>query len=197
MPDQDTSYNAADQWSLGAALERRYLQLRPIQWDEYLVLMRLGVPAPAIIWPDLPARAHVVFRAGKPQFDFAADLPTDREDEAVSAIILLALDEEGYAADLVAWTTTPYRIASWFGAAPILGAENLLAPRLQTGLKVFPDPLAWLKGERDGVVIVDPEDAKWSLVGELLIVSDGGFGRELREKLSLPQPRIAIEERAA
>jgi hypothetical protein len=197
MPDQDTPYETADQWSKGVAVERRYLLLRPIHWDEYSALMRLGVPAPAIIWPDLPARAHVVFRTGKPQFDFATDLPADRDDEAVSAIVLLALDEEGYAADLVAWTTKPNRIASWFGAVSVLGAENLLAPRLQAGLKVFRDPLEWLKGERDGVVIVDPEEAKWSLVGELLIVSDGRFGHDLREKLSLPQPRIAIEERAA
>jgi hypothetical protein len=196
MLDQHTLFETADQWSQGTAAERRYQQLRPIQGDEYAGLMRLGVPAPAIIWPDLPARTHVVFRAGKPQFDFAADLPADRDDEAVSAIILLALGEEGYPVDLVAWATSPYRIASWFGA-PFLGAENLFAPRLHDGLKVFPNPLAWLKAERDGVVIVDTEAAKWSLVDELLVVCDGDFGRELREKLSLPQPRIAIEEAVA
>jgi hypothetical protein len=158
--------------------------------------MRLGVPAPAIISPDLPARAHVVFRTDKPQFDFAADLPADRDDEAVSAIILLALDEEGYPVDLVAWTTNPYRIASWFGT-PLLGAENLFAQRLDDGLKVFPNPLEWLKAERDGVVIVDSEAAKWSLVDERLTVRDGDFGRKLREMLSLPQPRIEIEEAGA
>ena len=112
-------------------------------------------------------------------------------------MVLLALGDEGYPVDLVAWTSNPYRIASWFGATPFLGAENLFAPRLHDGLKVFPNPLAWLKAERDGVVIVDPEEAKWALVGELLIVSDGAFGLELREKLSLPLPRIAIEEAAA
>jgi hypothetical protein len=197
MLDTDTLCETTDQWAQGTAAERRYLQLRPIQWDEYAGLMRLGVPGPAIIWPDLPARADVVFRTDKPLFDFAADLPVDFDDEAVvSAMVLLACDEDGYAADLVAWTTNPYRIASWFGA-PLLGAENLFAPRLDDGLKVFPNPLEWLKAERDGVVIVDSEAAKWSLTDERLTVSDGDFGRKLREMLSLPQPRIEIEEAGA
>jgi hypothetical protein len=200
MRDQDTTSGAEIQPSLDPRreVERRYLHLPPIQWSEFAALMRQGVPAPALIWPDYPARALVVFRTDQPLFDFAADLPVDLDDEPISAMVFLALDEAGSPIDLVAWATKPYRIASWFGATPFLGAESLLAPRLgQVGLKVFPDPLSWLKAERDGVVIVHPEDAKWRIVGERLIVSDGAFGRELREKLSLPQPRIAIEEAAA
>jgi hypothetical protein len=197
--DQDKLCETADQWSQGAAVERRNLWLEAIQWDEYVSLMRQGVPGFAIHLPDLPARAHVVFRHDKPLFGFAADLPGDRDDQAaVSAMVFLALDEDRYPIDLVAWTPNPYRIASWLGATPYLGAENRLAPRLDyAGLKVFPDPLAWLKGERDGIVIVDPEEAKWALVGEELLVSDVAFARELREKLRLPAPRIAIEECAA
>jgi hypothetical protein len=197
MLNQDTLYPTVDQWAQQVAVERRYLQLRPIQWEEYVGMMRLGVPAPAVIWPDLPARAGVVFR-GVPRFDFAADLPADRDDDVVSATVLLALDEDRYPVDLIAWMARPYRIGSWLGATPFLGAENLLAPRLGgAGLKVFPSPLEWLKGERDGVVIVEPAEAKWVLVDEQLIVGDVGFGRELREKLRLPAPRIVIEERRA
>jgi hypothetical protein len=195
MLNQDTLYKPVDQWSLQGAVERRYQQLPPIQWVEYASLMRLGVPAPAI-WHDLPARAGVVFREGS-RFDFAADLPADRDDEVVSAMVLLALDEDSYPVDLVAWTAKPYRIESWLGATPFLGAENLLAPRLGDGLKVFPTPMEWLKGERDGVVIVDPAEAKWVLVYEQLVVGDVTFARELREKLSLPVPRISIEEASA
>ena len=49
MPDQDTPYETADQWIQGVAVECRYLQLGPIQWDEYASLMRLGVPAPTMM----------------------------------------------------------------------------------------------------------------------------------------------------
>jgi hypothetical protein len=175
--------------------ERRYLQLKPIQWPEYSGLMRLGVPAPALIWPDLPARAPVFFRTGKPLFEFAADLPAEFDPDIVWAMVFLALDEDRYPVDLVAWATTPYRIASWFGATPFLGAESLFAPRLgEVGLNVFRTPLEWLKAERDGVVIVDPAEAKWWLVGEQLLVSDGVFGRDIHDKLRLPEPRIAIME---
>jgi hypothetical protein len=196
MLNQDRLHETGNQWSQLVAVERRYQQLPQIQWVEYASLMRLGVPAPAIIWPDLPTRAGVVFREGS-RFDFAADLPADRDDEVVSAMVLLALDEDSYPVDLVAWMAKPYRIGSWLGATPFLGAENLLAPRLGDGLKVFPTPMEWLKGERDGVVIVDPAEAKWVLVYEQLVVGDVTFARELREKLSLPAPRISIEEASA
>jgi hypothetical protein len=193
MLSQDTLYPTVDQWTHQVAVERRYLQLPPIQWPEHASLMRGGVPAPAIIWPDLPARTGVVFRDG-PRFDFAADLPADQDDQVVSAMVLLTLDEDTYPVDLIAWTTKPYRIGSWLGATPILGAENLPAPRLGKGLTVFPTPLDWLKAERDGVVIVDPAEARWVLIDEQLVVRDVAFARDLREKLSLPTPKIAIEE---
>jgi hypothetical protein len=200
MLEQNTLRSDSGQPSLdrGVEAERRYLQLKPIQWPEYAGLMRLGIPAPAIIWPDLPARAPVIFRHDKPLFEFVADLSADLDHDAVSAMVFLTLDEDRYPVDLVAWATNPYRIASWFGATPFLGAESLFAPRLgKVGLKVFPTPLEWLKAERDGVVIVDPAEARWRLVGEQLVVSDGAFGRDLREGLRLPEPRIAIEESAA
>ncbi len=111
MLNQDPLCKPDDQWSLQVAVERRYQQLPPIQWGEYASLMRLGVPAPAIIWPDLPARAGVVFREGA-RFDFAADLPADRDDEVVSAMVFLALDEDRYPVDLVAWTTKSVILAS-------------------------------------------------------------------------------------
>ena len=57
--------------------------------------------------------------------------------------------------------------------------------------------MEWLKRERDGVVIVDPAEARWVLVYEQLVVGDVIFARALREKLSLPAPRIAIEEASA
>ena len=100
-------------------------------------------------------------------------------------------------ADLYREGKLMHHIGSWLGVTPFLGAENLLAPRLGDGLKVFPTPMEWLKRERDGVVIVDPAEARWVLVYEQLVVGDVIFARALREKLSLPAPRIAIEEASA
>ena len=77
---------------------------------------------------------------------------------AVAGFIFLARDDEGDPYDLVAWSPQANRIGAWYGAAPLLGADMLYAPRLdpEGAFQVFEEPLAWLLEERAGVVIVDP-----------------------------------------
>jgi hypothetical protein len=112
--------------------------------------------------------------------------------------VFLGLDEAGEPEDLVAWTPQSNRVASWYGAAAFLGAEDLLAPRVEIeGLLVHPDPMAWLRAGRNGVVILDPERARWRLAGERLIVCDVDFGRQLRASMRLPEPRVFVMARAA
>lgn len=154
--------------------------------------MREGVGAPALIWPHLPARASVVFDRRRPLFDLAEDAG---DEGAASAFVFLALDEEGEPADLVAWAPQEQRLAAWFGASPLLGAENLWAPRLtrESALAVFKSPLGWLRAGREGVVVVDPSGSAPLLRrAEPLVTESIDHGQRLRRRLTVKPPRIYV-----
>ncbi len=176
----------------GEEAERHYGLLPPISWREFTGLMREGVGAPALIWPHLPARAFVAFDRRRPLFDFAADAG---DEGAASAFVFLALDEEGETADLVAWAPQENRLAAWFGASPLLGAENLWAPRLtkERALAVFESPLGWLRAGREGVVVIDPQRAAPLLRhAEPLVAESIDHGQRLRRRLAARPPRVYV-----
>jgi hypothetical protein len=150
-----------------------------------------GISVDALAEPELPALSDVVFHGDRPVFfDFTDEAGCEG---AFPALIFLARDELGEPCDLVAWSRKKNRLAAWYGAASLLGAETLFAPRLGDGLHVYPDVLEWLRADRDGVVIVNAERARRVLVGDRLIVDDPAFGRLLRDALRWPEPEIFIE----
>jgi hypothetical protein len=123
--------------------------------------LRQGVLSSSLVYPELPRRARVVFSKDLPLFDFS-----DEDGErVVQAVVFLARDQDGEIADLVAWSPSPPRLASWQGATALLGAEEILAPRLtqEAALWVHMTPLDWLKSDREGVVIIDPTRAYLAL----------------------------------
>lgn len=168
------------------------LTLPQIRW-----LIDCGVPSRAIVYPETPARADVAFHSGAPFFDFKADL--DEETETTCAMILMARDQFGEPVDLVAWSPRTGPMATWYGAdIPMLGWHNVFPPRLDLGdaLAVHPSPLEWLRDNREGVVILKPDRARWYLEGFSLKVADAAFGRKLRDALRWPEPRVFVETRA-
>ena len=107
------------------------------------------------------------------------------------AYIIVARDEFGEPADLIAWRGD--RVASWSARVSILGANNLFAPRLLSdALLVEPDVLSWLRSGRRGIVIIDADKARWQLAtaGPLQAASIE-HGRALRRALSF-RPRIKV-----
>jgi hypothetical protein len=100
--------------------------LSGITWEIFGWFLRRGVRSPALVYPELPRHARVVFHKEQPFFDFADDVGEDGED----ALIFLARDGLGDCCDLVAWTSSRRKIASWFGAAALLGVDDILVPRL-------------------------------------------------------------------
>jgi hypothetical protein len=176
----------------GEDAERRYVLLPPISWPEFSGLTREGICAPALIRPHLPARASVVFDRRQPLFDFAEDAGGEG---AASAFVFLALDEEGEPADLVAWAPQARRLAAWFGASPLLGAENLWSPRLtkEQALAVFESPLGWLRAGREGVVVIDPRrSAPLLRLAEPLVAESIDHGQRLRRRLTVRPPRVYV-----
>jgi hypothetical protein len=177
---------------LNAAL----LDCTPVVLHEptYAKVFALGVYGAALTGRDffdsLFVEAVCFLPGGR--FEFARDL-RDASGH-VLAVIIPVRDDTGETIDLAAWGLDTGALATWRGVATVLGVDRLTGPRIEVdGLRVFPGPLEWLRAERQGVVILDPERARWRLTGERLIVGDAPFGRRLREALRLPEPRFFVE----
>jgi hypothetical protein len=132
--------------------------------------------------------ASVVF--GEQYFDFV----TDDCASAVPAFIVIARDQFGVTDDLVAFDGRG-RLSPALGRARLLGEQMILAPRLGEPLRVFEDVWAWLRGNRDGVVILDWESAARRLGNVPLAVDDIEFGQILRTQLARPAPSIFVRIR--
>jgi hypothetical protein len=162
----------------------------------YEALFRLGVRGVALTGADAFDALHieVVCFLQDGRFEFARDIRD--QVEGALAVIIPCRDEFGRTTDLAAWHMDTGRVATWLGAAVMLGEDNISAPRIDCdGVRVFPDAAAWLREDRRGVVILDATRARWRLTEERLIVreADIDFGRRLRKILRLPEPRIFVE----
>lgn len=115
----------------------------------------------------------------------------------VSAIIIPVHDETGDIVDLAACNPDDGALALWRGAAAMLGAENIFAPRLGEPLLVHETPLDWLRAGRRGVFIVDAQRAAPLLrLSEPLGVSREAHGPRLRQALTIAAPRIVVASNA-
>jgi hypothetical protein len=134
--------------------------------------------------------ASVVF--GERYFDFAVE----GDPSALPAFIVIARDQFGVTDDLVAFDGRG-RLAPGLGRARLLGEQMILAPRLGEPLRVFEDVWAWLRANRDGVVILDWRVAARRLEEVSLCVDSVEFGQILRERLARPAPPIFVKIREA
>jgi hypothetical protein len=134
--------------------------------------------------------ASVVF--SERYFDFAVE----GNASAVPAFIVIARDELGVTDDMVAFDGQG-RLATGLGRARLLGEQMILAPRLGEPLRVFEDVWAWLRADRDGVVILDWRVAARRLEDVSLCADRVEFGQILRERLARPAPPIFVNIRAA
>lgn len=159
-------------------------------------LRRQGVVPRAMIynWADEP----VALRRGYVEW-----LPNGRfvfEDEATSGVVVdclvvVAHDQTGDPVDLVAFDFEGH-FGSWLGM-PVLGLENVTAPRMSEGLSVFRHPIQWLGSYRRGVVVLDPNRARHFLENAgPFVVANADEGRHLLAALTF-KPQILIQSARA
>jgi hypothetical protein len=133
--------------------------------------------------PEPPAQASVIFHRDQSLFDFADDIGRT----GCKALIFAGRGEDGEIADLVAWTLTPPRLASWYGCCSALDEYNLFGWRLGEGqsLQIWRTPLGWLQARRQGVVIIDRTNAAAALrdAGGPFMAEDDLDAVELRKLL--------------
>jgi hypothetical protein len=135
---------------------------------------------------DPPIRcATVVF--AEPFFDFA----TDDQGDATPAFVVICRDSAGVS-DIAAFDAEG-RFATWLGRAAMLGEQNVLGRRLGEPLLVCQDVWAWLRADRDGVVILDWPAAASRLEGHALATETVEFGQILDKRLTRPPPPTFIK----
>ena len=125
------------------------------------------------------------------RFEFARYARPEHATEP--AYIVLAFDRDGDPVDLVAWHQG--FIGSWLGGVGLLGEEQLDGPRFGAPLIVHPDPLAWLRAGREGVVIVDPVRAASMLrdAGPLEVASFGER-KSLLDLMRVKLPEVVVRQ---
>ena len=133
-------------------LEQNWHRLPPIGVAWLKRLKDMGVSVDALSEPELPVQAKVVMYGDC--FDF------DDGRLASDALVFLARDDCGEPADLVAWSPRSDRLAAFWGI-PMLGMECLDEPRIDPdcALAVFTNPVKWMLGERNGVLVVNFKNA--------------------------------------
>jgi hypothetical protein len=125
------------------------------------------------------------------RFEFARYMP---RAGAVGAVIIPATDEHGDLEDLGAWSIGENRLAMLRGAVPALGLGNLHLPRIDGPLAVHENVISWLRDDRRGLFIIDPQRAADRLRGHTLAVDSAAFGRRLADALTIEAPHIIMRK---
>jgi hypothetical protein len=173
-----------------------YDRLEHITWAAFKWLLDKGVPAPAIVYPELPRASYVSFLPDSNLFVVAED----NDKGAVKALVFLVRGETGEPNDLAAWSPKSDRLASWFCNAWALGesclSEFYLAERRQ--VPTFRSPIEWLRHGRQGLVILDADKARWRVAysGFEIVAEDVPHGQALRRELTIPPPSILVSQQS-
>ena len=192
MCSDELAWSPADLRLVNGGLSERetgLIDCEPIASDEAMHsrLWALGVRCTAGLYFE-----PVVFLPGD-RFEFARDARD--ASGAVVAIVFPAPDDLGRLIDLAAWSPETGRLALLLGRVSMLGQDNLCGWRLGEPLAMHETPLEWLKANREGVFVVDPQRASPLLrMVEPLGVKRSSFGRRMREAMTIRAPRIVVAQ---
>lgn len=171
---------------------------RNLRQAEIDALVGRGVPWQALARDPVPDRSGYVIRAARvvehPEdgtFEFSANDPA-----ALGALIIPVRDETGAVADLLAWFPKEDRAALWSSAVCLAGQQEIDAPRGDEPLRVHSSILEWLRSQRSGVVIIDPDWSAFVLSGVTLAAASHSAGHTLASRLAV-RPRIVVPVGAA
>jgi hypothetical protein len=109
------------------------------------------------------------------------------------AFILAEMDSSGCVVDFIAFTLDG-RFSTSRKIASLLGTNSIYDPRIaREQWEIFPNPIDWLRGDRAGVVVLDPNKARWDLSEYSLFCADNQYALEISKKLCLPVPCVFTE----
>ncbi len=185
-PDTTVETLRPERWPLDLVAEHLAcdsLSPKAVRW-----LLKQGVPASAILADDIPMLCREVVLDGR-RFEFACHRPSE---DAVPAFVFPVFDQYGDNSDLAAWHPTE-GVALWLGTVAMLGEEQVDPTLRDEPLEVHASVLAWLRADRQGVVVLDQRRAKTMLrEAGLLLVNDEGFAAKLHDALTIKAPQILV-----
>ncbi len=177
----------------GAEVVEEHAKARLLNQADIDYFLAAGVPPLALTrsWfrdASFIGRERVRFDEGRSRFEFERYRP----ENAQNAYTLLAFDEHGEPADIVAFR--PGRRALWLGTVDVLGIEQAFMPRIDgEPIDVWPDLMDWLVAERRGLLVLDPARAFSPLrIASPLRVQTVEQGRALRHALVQTLPQIVV-----
>jgi hypothetical protein len=131
--------------------------------------------------------------ATKVRFDGRFFIP---DPDGENALIFRATDREEVI-DLIAWSPLSDEIGSFLGVAFCLDDQDQLYNSATWfaggGLCIYKSALEWLRANRGGIVIVDP-NRSYAMLRHVprLVFTDATLGRQVKEWLQPPRPRCEL-----
>jgi hypothetical protein len=117
-------------------------------------------------------------------------------DKTGDPALIFRAEDRGDVVDLIAWSPGTNKIASWYGAAVCLGdLDQIFNPATYAfgdGLEVHSDPLAWLKNNRSGIVVLKPGLYQSLAHRPRLVVDNPQWGRKVERSIQPPEPTARI-----
>lgn len=110
------------------------------------------------------------------------------------AIVLPVRDNHWRLIDLVAFIPSVNKATTFLGAKGVLGARRFAHRQANHGLRVYSDPMLFVRNGRYGILIVDPKKAAVELSGKLLLTQTVEEAQELA-KLTLGSATIVVRPR--
>jgi hypothetical protein len=168
-----------------AAVQRRWGPLNEAQgtW-----LRHQGVSVEAILEPTPIGAARVKFLDGT--FDVA------RSEAGTPALTFRVSNVDGDDIDLAAWSPRMGQTGTWYGRAFALGQNQIDNPASYfdgDALRIHADPLAWLKANRDGICIIQP-NLTYAMLRHVPRVSFADFdtAKKFETWIKPPGPTVAM-----
>jgi hypothetical protein len=164
------------------------LEQRDLNW------LRASSVTPRAMWdPDPMLRAAV-----RPVGPALFDIVHPETEQAKAAFLLLTRDAMGITSDIVAWNPRLPLLRSLYGRAKILGEDEVYKARLchDGCLRIWRDPLDWLRADRRGVVLLHGITSAGCLaeIGPLM-ADDAAHRSDVLRLITRPQPRVHIAPR--
>ena len=166
-------------------MQRQWGALNPTQgaW-----LTKQGISAEALLQPTPVGAARVKFLDGT----FAAA----STEGGTKALTFRVSNVDGEDIDLAAWSPRTGEIGSWYGRAFALGEDAIFNPAsycFGDALRIHADPLAWLRANREGIVVLRPE-LTYAALRFVPRVSFADFdtAKQFERWIKPPSPRVQM-----
>jgi hypothetical protein len=160
----------------------------------------LGISGLDLATPEMVFKAGIILEDGGDTFIFEHHTDTDDGRDG----FILPVEGANGITDIVAFDAETGLLATWLGRAFAINEASIWEPNLDRDpLPVWRDPIGWLKANRQGIVLLRPEQA-YSRLDHLtgVIAEDVQHGEELERLLWTPRRRVPVflrdaNERAA